>query len=39
MATWVYHVTFRDPGTYVLRALVHTGSTFAYENVTFTVTP
>ena len=36
---WVYNVRFQDPGTYVLRALAHTGSTFAYENVTFTVTP
>jgi hypothetical protein len=37
--TWNYTVTFRDPGTYVLRALAHNGSKFTYENVTFTVTP
>jgi hypothetical protein len=36
---WTYNATFAEPGTYVLRALAHTGSTFAYENVTFTVTP
>jgi hypothetical protein len=37
--TWTHTVTFRDPGIYVLRALAHDGSGFAYENVTFTVTP
>jgi hypothetical protein len=37
--TWTHTVTFRDPGTYVLRALAHNGSKFTYENVTFTVTP
>jgi hypothetical protein len=36
---WVYNATFQTPGTYVLRALAHNGSKFAYENVTFTVTP
>jgi hypothetical protein len=36
---WVYHVTFQQPGTYVLRALAHNGSRQKYENVTFTVTP
>lgn len=36
---WVYNVTFQAPGTYVLRALAHNGSKFAYENVTFSVTP
>jgi hypothetical protein len=36
---WVYNVTFPAPGTYVLRALAHNGSKFAYENVIFTVTP
>lgn len=36
---WVYNVTFQAPGSYVLRALAHNGSRFAYENVTFTVTP
>jgi hypothetical protein len=35
---WVHNVTFQQPGTYVLRALAHNGSLFAYENVTFTVT-
>ena len=35
---WVYSVTFSKPGTYVLRVLVHTGATFAYENITFNVT-
>lgn len=34
---WVHNVTFQNPGTYVLRALAHNGSKFAYENVTFTV--
>jgi len=36
---WVHNVTFKNPGTYVLRALAHNGSTFSTENVTFTVTP
>jgi len=34
-----YNVTFRTPGTYVLRALAHNGATFTYENVTFNVVP
>lgn len=36
---WTYNATFQAPGTYVLRALAHNGSKFAYENVTVTVTP
>lgn len=36
---WTYTTTFSAPGTYVLRALAHNGSKFAYENVTFIVTP
>lgn len=36
---WTYSVTFRQPGTYVLRALAHNGSRFTYENVTFIVAP
>ena len=36
---WTYTVTFHAPGTYVLRALAHTGSTFASQDVTFLVTP
>jgi hypothetical protein len=36
---WVHNVTFSRPGTYVLRALAHTGLTFAYEDITFNVTP
>jgi len=36
---WVYHVTFKAPGTYVLRALAHNGGTFTAELVTFNVTP
>jgi hypothetical protein len=36
---WVHNVTFSKPGTYVVRALAHNGTTFAYKNVTFTVTP
>ena len=36
---WVYNATFRKAGTYVLRALAHNGSRFAFENIAFTVTP
>jgi hypothetical protein len=36
---WVHNVTFSRPGVYVVRALAHTGLTFAYENITFNVTP
>ena len=34
-----FNATFHEPGQYVLRCLVHTGSTFTYQNVTFNVTP
>jgi hypothetical protein len=37
--TWTYNVTFKNAGTYVLRALAHNGSKITYENVTFIVTP
>jgi hypothetical protein len=37
--TWRHTVTFKEPGTYMLRALAHNGTHFKYENVTFTVTP
>ncbi|HLK50386.1 MAG TPA: hypothetical protein VKT49_19735 [Bryobacteraceae bacterium] len=36
---WVTQVTFREPGTYVLRAVASDGSLFTYQNVTVTVTP
>lgn len=36
--TWIHTVTFKEPGTYVLRALAHNGSKFTSEDVTFTVT-
>jgi hypothetical protein len=36
---WVYDVTFREPGTYVLRAQARDGFLFANEDVRFTVTP
>jgi hypothetical protein len=36
---WTHTVTFRQPGTYVLRALAHNGSMFTHENVTFLVAP
>ena len=36
---WTYHVTFQDPGTYVLRAQAHTGTTFTNKDITFTVVP
>jgi hypothetical protein len=36
---WTYSVTFKEPGTYVLRAQAHDGFNFANENITFTVTP
>jgi len=35
---WTYNAIFSEPGKYVLRALAHTGQTYAYQNVTFTVT-
>jgi hypothetical protein len=34
---WVTQVTFREPGTYVLRAVASDGSLFTYENVIVTV--
>ena len=36
---WVTQVTFREPGTYVLRAVASDGSLFTYQNVAVTVTP
>ena len=36
---WVVQATFREPGTYVLRAVASDGSLFTYDNVTVTVTP
>ena len=36
---WVHNVTFREPGTYVLRAQARDGFLYANENLTFTVTP
>jgi hypothetical protein len=35
---WVVQATFKEPGTYVLRAVASDGSLFSYENVTVTVT-
>lgn len=35
---WTYNVTFRDPGTYVLRAQAHNGSKVTFEDVTFDIT-
>jgi hypothetical protein len=35
---WLTQVTFREPGTYVLRAVASDGSLFTYENVSVTVT-
>ena len=35
---WVVRATFREPGTYVLRAVASDSSLFTYENVTVTVT-
>jgi len=35
---WVTQTTFKQPGTYVLRAVASDGSLFTYENVTVTVT-
>jgi hypothetical protein len=35
---WTHDVTFTAPGTYVLRAVAHTGNAFTYENITFNVT-
>jgi hypothetical protein len=36
---WVHRVTFKEPGTYVLRAQAHDGYMFKNEEITFTVTP
>lgn len=36
---WIHDVTFRQPGTYVLRAQAHDGFQFANEDITFIVTP
>ena len=35
---WTVEAIFREPGTYVLRAVASDGSLFTYENVTVTVT-
>jgi hypothetical protein len=34
---WVTRVTFKKPGTYVLRCQAHDGATFAFQDVTFVV--
>ena len=31
-------MTFKEPGTYVLRAVASDGAVFTYDNVTVTVT-
>lgn len=36
---WVAEATFREAGTYVLRAVASDGALFTYENVTVVVTP
>ena len=36
---WVTDVTFREPGTYVLRVVASDGSLLTYDNVTVTVMP
>jgi hypothetical protein len=35
---WVHNVTFKEPGTYVIRAQTHDGYLYANEDITFTVT-
>jgi hypothetical protein len=35
---WVVQTTFREPGTYVLRAVASDGSLFTYDDVTVSVT-
>jgi hypothetical protein len=35
---WVVQATFREPGTYVLRAVASDGSLFTYDDVTISVT-
>ena len=37
--TWIVQATFKQPGTYVLRAVASDGAVFTYDNVTVTVTP
>jgi hypothetical protein len=36
---WITQVTFKEPGTYTLRAVASDGSLFTYDNVVVTVTP
>lgn len=36
---WTAKVTFKDPGTYVIRALAHDGGLVDYDDVAVTVTP
>ena len=36
---WTVHATFREPGTYVLRALAHDGGLIDYGDVTVKVAP
>ena len=36
--TWIVQATFKEPGTYVLRAVASDGAVFTYDNVTVTVT-
>ena len=35
---WTVQATFKEPGTYVLRAVASDGSLFTYDNVTVSVT-
>ena len=35
---WIVQATFKEPGTYVLRAVASDGAVFTYDNVTVTVT-
>ena len=35
---WITQATFKEPGTYVLRAVASDGAVFTYDNVTVTVT-
>ena len=35
---WIVQATFREPGTYVLRAVASDGAVFTYDNVTVSVT-
>jgi len=35
---WITEVTFKEAGTYVLRAVASDGAVFTYDNVTVTVT-